>query len=185
MKPFFNFLGFKTENELINMQSDNDWQINGQDWNAGYVKPRNFNEPRPDPNTLWPWMQDLSKQESPRGVIEEQDPSGRPLNSPGAKADSGKLRPWLVLGQFSNALEEVSKVGTAGAKKYTENGWLTVENGKNRYMDAAMRHLLEIGKGNQLDDGPTGIYTKHIANAIWNLLAVLELEEREESSSKT
>jgi hypothetical protein len=110
----------------------------------------------------------------------ETDPSGLPLNSPGAKADAGKLRPWLVLGSFSKALEEVSKVGTVGAKKYTPNGWITVENGKERYMDAAMRHLLEIGKGNQYDDGPTGIYTKHIANAIWNLLAVLELEEREE-----
>lgn len=116
-------------------------------------------------------------------IIGEADPSGRPLNTPGAKADAGKQRPWLVLGEFSRALEEVTKVGTAGAKKYTPRGWVSVENGKERYMDAAMRHLLEVGKGNTLDDGPSGIYTKHLANAIWNLLAVLELEEREESTS--
>ena len=116
-------------------------------------------------------------------IIGEADPSGRPLNTPGAKADAGKQRPWLVLGEFSRALEEVTKVGTAGAQKYTPRGWVSVENGKERYMDAAMRHLLEVGNGNTLDDGPSGIYTKHLANAIWNLLAVLELEEREESTS--
>jgi Domain of unknown function (DUF5664) len=168
MKKLFNFLGFKTENELINMRADDDgWK----------------------PENTWPFPTG-EKPVGPSNVVFsnaskplEVDPRGLPLNSPGAKADAGKLRPWLVLGEFSNALEEVSKVGTAGAKKYTPNGWITVENGKERYMDAAMRHLLEIGKGNKYDDGPTGIYTKHISNAIWNLLAVLELEEREESTS--
>ena len=109
-----------------------------------------------------------------------------PLNQPGAKADAGKLRPWLVLGEFSNALEEVTKVGTAGAKKYTPKGWVTVPDAENRYMDAFGRHMLELGKGNKMDDGPTGVYTHHIANMIWNLLAVLELQLRnEKSTSKT
>ena len=38
---------------------------------------------------------------------------------PGAKLDKDKPRPGLVLGGFAKALIEVSKVGTAGAKKYT------------------------------------------------------------------
>lgn len=114
----------------------------------------------------------------------EKDPRGVALNTLGAKADSGKLRPWLVLGAFAHALEEVTKVGTAGALKYTDNGWISVPNGSERYMDAAMRHLLKVMQGEEMDNGPGGIYTKHIANAIWNLLAVLELEEREESISK-
>lgn len=113
----------------------------------------------------------------------ETDPSGRPLNTPGAKADAGKLRPWLVLGSFSNALEEVSKVGTAGAKKYTPNGWKTVENAEDRYMDAFGRHLLKYGKGEEIDDGPNGTYTHHIANMIWNLCAVLELKLNGKSTS--
>jgi Domain of unknown function (DUF5664) len=114
-------------------------------------------------------------------VQAEKDPDGKNLNSPGAKADCGKLRPWLVLGDFSHALEEVVKVGTAGARKYTDHGWLSVENAEDRYMEAYARHMIELGKGKVYDDGPTGTYTKHLANAIWNLLAVLELQERNES----
>jgi hypothetical protein len=110
----------------------------------------------------------------------ETDPNGKSLNEAGSKADAGKLRPWLVLGDFSNALEEVAKVGTTGAKKYTAHGWLTVPDGKDRYMDAFGRHMLQLGSGKVYDDGPNGIYTKHLAQMIWNLLAVLELEQREE-----
>lgn len=115
----------------------------------------------------------------------EKDPRGVPLNTPGAKADAGKLRPWLILGSFSRALEEVSKVGTAGAKKYTPKGWLTVPNAEDRYMDAFARHMLELGKGNEMDDGPSGTQTHHIANMIWNLCAVLELKLSEKSANKT
>lgn len=113
----------------------------------------------------------------------EQDPSGKPLNTPGAKADSGKLRPWLVLGSFSKALSEVTAVGTAGAKKYTEHGWKTVPNGHDRYLDAAIRHILEYARGKEIDDGPNGVFTHHLANAAWNILAVLELKLNEKSTS--
>jgi hypothetical protein len=160
MKRFFNFLGFKTENEIINDMFNEDkdtWVFPTSSYKPGKI-------------TI-----------VPKGV--EIDPSGRPLNSPGAKADAGKLRPWLVLGQFSHALEEVTKVGTAGAKKYTPNGWLTVPEAEERYMDAFARHMLEVGKGNKMDDGPSGVGTMHLANMVWNLLAVLELQLRNEKSS--
>lgn len=110
----------------------------------------------------------------------EKDPSGKDLNSPGAKADLGKLRPWLVLGAFSRALEEVTRIGTFGAKKYTDNGWLQVDDAENRYMEAAIRHLLEYGKGNMIDDGPGGTNCKHLGQVAWNILAVLELQARNE-----
>jgi len=116
-------------------------------------------------------------------IIGEADPSGVALNTPGAKADAGKLRPWLVLGGFARALKEVTKVGTLGAAKYTDNGWITVPNGKERYMDAAMRHILAAASGEKYDNGTGGIGTKHLANACWCILATLELEEREESTS--
>lgn len=106
----------------------------------------------------------------------ETDPSGVALNTPGAKADSGKLRPWLVLGGFAKGLEEVTKVGTLGAAKYTDNGWKTVPEGRERYMEAAMRHILAAAQGEEYDNGPGGIGTKHLANAAWCLLAVLSLE---------
>lgn len=112
------------------------------------------------------------------GIKVETDPNGKNLNTPGAKADAGKQRSWLVLGNFSSALSAVADVGTFGANKYTANGWVDVPNAQERYMDAAMRHLLKYGSGHALDNGPGGTNCPHIACVIWNLLAVLELEKR-------
>lgn len=113
----------------------------------------------------------------------EADPNGMPLNSPGAKADSGKIKPWLCISGFSRALEEVSKVTTVGAEKYTPNGWSTVENGSERYMEAFARHMMKLGQGEIFDNGPGGIGTYHKAQMIWNLLASLELELRRNGPS--
>lgn len=113
----------------------------------------------------------------------EADPTGGSLNEPGKKADAGKLLPWLFLAGFANALEETAKVTTLGAKKYTPNGWASVENGPERYMEAAMRHLIYLGQGEKFDCGPGGIGTLHKAQIIWNLLASLELELREEKKT--
>lgn len=111
--------------------------------------------------------------------ITETDPNGLSLNSPGAKADAGKNRVWLFMSGFSNALEEVSKVTTIGANKYTPNGWVDVPNGIARYMDAFGRHMLKLGAGNVMDDDVNGTGCYHKAQMIWNLLASLELELRE------
>ncbi len=110
----------------------------------------------------------------------ETDPNGKSPHEAGSKVDAGKLRPWLVLGDFSRALELVTEVGTLGANKYTDHGWLSVENGEERYMEAFYRHMIKLGQGQVYDNGPNGIGTKHLAQMIWNLLAVLELEERNE-----
>jgi len=99
---------------------------------------------------------------------------------PGAKLDQGKPRIGLVLKDFSRALDAVSWVGTFGAVKYTEHGWLQVPNGQERYLDALLRHLLtheEIDRESNL---------LHAAHAAWNALAVLELalREREEAENR-
>lgn len=109
----------------------------------------------------------------------EKDPNGLDLNSPGAKADAGKIQPWLMVSGFSRALEEVAKVTTVGAIKYTPNGWVDVPDGSQRYMQAFGRHLLALGKGETHDTGPNGTGCMHKAQMIWNLLASLELELRE------
>jgi hypothetical protein len=111
----------------------------------------------------------------------EKDPRGLAMNQPGAKADSGKVRAWLCLSGFSNALEQVAKVTTIGANKYTANGWVDVESASERYMDAFGRHMFSLGRGEIYDNGVGATGTKHLAQMIWNLLAVLELEERERS----
>ena len=106
----------------------------------------------------------------------ESDPNGLPPHAPGAKLDAGKPRAALVLGHFPRALQAVVDVGTYGAAKYTPNGWRDVQDGEDRYLDAALRHLLEMFAGESADP-ETGI--AHLAHATWNLLAVAELRAKE------
>lgn len=108
----------------------------------------------------------------------EKDPAGKQPNEPGAKLDNGKTKVWLCVAGFSRALEEVAKVTTIGAQKYTPNGWAFVSDGKDRYMEAFARHMLDLGSGKEIDDGPGGTGCMHKAQMIWNLLASLELELR-------
>lgn len=136
--------------------------------------------PVPTDNTLSPSDDVLAKDSFPNLVFTgEKDPNGKDLNSPGAKADAGKTRGWLCLAGFSRALEEVAKVTTVGANKYTPNGWVDVPDGPARYMDAFVRHTLALGQGEVMDDGPSGTGCYHKASMIWNLLASFELELRE------
>ena len=104
----------------------------------------------------------------------ECDPSGLPLSAPGAKADAGKVLGGLLL-DFAHALELVAEVGTHGAGKYSRGGWIAVQDGQQRYLDAAMRHLLKLGKGEQ-NDADSGL--PHLAHIAWNFLAVLDLQQR-------
>lgn len=111
----------------------------------------------------------------------EKDPSGKSPHSPGAKLDDGKNRPGLVLRSFARALWAVSEVGTYGALKYTDNGWITVDNGIDRYDDARMRHWLKEAMGEECD--PDSELT-HAAHDAWNALARLDLLMREKEDSK-
>lgn len=90
----------------------------------------------------------------------------------GLKYDAGKLR-WDLLPE--EALEEIVKVFTKGAEKYGERNW---EKGitYNRLYAAARRHISAFIKGERYDE----IGTHHIANAIVNLIMILqfELEDR-------
>lgn len=105
----------------------------------------------------------------------ERDPHGLAPNAPGAKLDAGKVRLHLVLGSFARALHEVGRVGTYGAEKYSDNGWLSVPKGEERYTDAMLRHYVKEQCG-ELVDPDTGI--AHAAHAAWNALARLELAIR-------
>lgn len=100
----------------------------------------------------------------------ETDPNGLTPSTPGAKLDAGKARPGLVLGGFSRALTEVAKVGTFGARKYTENGWIQVPNAKDRYEDAMLRHYLALKSGEKIDPDTGCLHAAHLA---WNALAWL------------
>lgn len=109
--------------------------------------------------------------------MNERDPNGISPNTPGAKLDAGKNRVGLVLLGFSRALQEVSKVGTYGADKYTDDGWMSVPDGERRYTDAMLRHVLKEGAGERID-ADTGL--RHAAHAAWNALARLDLMLRDD-----
>lgn len=97
----------------------------------------------------------------------------------GVKLDEGKNRLGLVYGGFSRALWEVGRVGTFGARKYTDNGWQSVPNGENRYLDALLRHLFKTFRG-EVVDPESGLY--HLSHVAWNALAILELYIRRTST---
>lgn len=111
----------------------------------------------------------------------EADPNGKKPNEAGAKLDAGKNRLGLVLCGFARALQEVGKVGTYGANKYTDNGWMEVPDGERRYTDAMLRHLMREATGEELDPD-TGLH--HAAHAAWNALARLDLALRKTPNVK-
>ena len=102
------------------------------------------------------------------------DPTGVDQHAPGAKLDGGKMRPALVLGGFASAVDAMVKVGSDGARKYTDNGWKTVPNGKARYEDALLRHLLAHLRGELIDE-ESG--SPHISHCMWSAAAIYELSE--------
>lgn len=107
----------------------------------------------------------------------EKDPFGLGAHEPGAKLDAGKMRLGMVFRGFARALQGVGRVGTYGAHKYTDNGWLHVPNGEQRYLDALLRHLIADLSG-ETHDPESGL--PHLDHALWNLAAVCELRKRGE-----
>lgn len=86
----------------------------------------------------------------------------------GIKYDGGK--PDYSLLPF-NALEEVVKVLTYGAAKYSRDNWKLVEPHKERYVAAALRHLTAYAR-EEKSDPESGRH--HLAHAATCLLYIIE-----------
>jgi hypothetical protein len=103
---------------------------------------------------------------------ELNDDSGRL----GVKYDKDKpkwnLLPW-------DEVEDVVKVLTFGAKKYAPDNWKFVDDANNRYMDAAMRHLVAHQQGESRDYESN---ESHIAHAICCLLFMLWHDKNDDAS---
>lgn len=91
----------------------------------------------------------------------------------GVKYDGGKNRIGLMMQDFGLALIQVANCTTHGAVKYGPSNWLDVEDAEMRYLDAFGRHFMDHVCGIP-HDGDSGL--PHLAQAAWNLLALLELE---------
>lgn len=92
------------------------------------------------------------------------------LLTQGVKFDKDKPR-WDLLP--INITEEVVKVLTYGAKKYSDDNWLKVDNLDKRYYAAAMRHLCAYRQG-QENDPESGF--SHLAHAICCLMFMSEVK---------
>lgn len=142
----------------------------GATWDPAYQTHRcTAREPLVDDDGLLP-------QPDETGPPPPADPNSLDQHAPGAKLDAGKPLADLVLGDFARALEAVVDVGTFGANKYTERGWLSVPEGHRRYADARVRHYLRRRAGEDTDP-ESGLL--HLAHEAWNVLAELELALRE------
>lgn len=97
------------------------------------------------------------------------DPAGI-REATGTKHDQDKLKPSLLFNDFPHAIEEVLKVLKFGAEKYSEGNWLKVDNGVERYRNAAHRHMLAQ---EEIDD-ESGLM--HLAHEAASVLMLLELK---------
>jgi hypothetical protein len=95
----------------------------------------------------------------------------------GIKFDEEKTQ-WHLLPM--DVMEIVVRVLMHGAKKYAPDNWKYVEP-KERYYDAAMRHLTARHQGQQLDNGPGGSGLPHLACAICCLIFYLWKDTHENS----
>jgi hypothetical protein len=106
--------------------------------------------------------------------------------APGVKLDTGKVDTarWVVA-YFPDALDEVARVSEAGAVKYCEGGWRLVADGVRRYTAATYRHLRDVLKGEKFDADPAfaGKKIRHRAQVVWNGLAALQLELKDENNA--
>lgn len=121
-----------------------------------------------------------SRSYNPEDDIEEVDPDGKDPHTGGAKLDHGKIRPTLVFTSFARALWQVCEVGTYGANKYTDDGWIDVDNAYTRYTDAQLRHFLKQAIGEDCDKDSRLLHLSHEA---WNALCRLELYLREKDGN--
>ncbi len=88
----------------------------------------------------------------------------------GIKFDQEK--PQWTLVPFK-AFDHVVEVLTIGARKYAPDNWKKVPNARQRYIDAAFRHMSAYAGGEKLD-AETG--KNHLAHAVCCLLFLLAFD---------
>jgi hypothetical protein len=93
----------------------------------------------------------------------------------GVKLDNGKLLMSLIPVE---ALTGLAEVLTFGAQKYTPNGWQTVPNGEQRYMDALLRHYCSYRSG-EINDPESGL--SHLKHMLTNIAFLVWLEENKDT----
>jgi hypothetical protein len=97
---------------------------------------------------------------------------------PGLKYDTGKLR-WDLLPM--DCIEDVVKILTFGAEKYSPNNWKSVTPFNDRYYAALMRHVVAWRNGEEIDP-ESGL--SHLSHAMCNLVFLSWYEKNKINGSK-
>lgn len=92
----------------------------------------------------------------------------------GVKHDEDKPKFSLMK---PDALMEMVAVLTYGAKKYSPDNWKHLENARQRYFDAANRHLWQWYGGEERDP-ESGLH--HLAHAMSSLMFLIQMDMDEE-----
>ena len=84
---------------------------------------------------------------------------------------------------FPKSLQRVAQCSVLGHEKYKQydkdwQNFSRVPDAYNHYLNAAVRHLLEGDKINE-EDSTDAIKVNHLDQAAWNLMAAIEVKERE------
>jgi hypothetical protein len=95
------------------------------------------------------------------------------MENAGVKHDGEKVRMDLLNVSMPNAVLEVAKVLTFGAKKYDDDNWKKVPDARRRYSAALDRHMNALHRGEKVDP-ETGL--SHLAHAACCVLFMLEME---------
>ena len=103
------------------------------------------------------------------------------MSKEGIKYDSNKPRLAEMIISFREALTELCKVYEFGLNKYGKDNFRELENGKNRYLNALIRHM--VAEEDNPVDKESGI--SHSAHMAFNALAYLffDLKEGRENTN--
>jgi len=100
-----------------------------------------------------------------------------------ARYNSGKPELSYLL-DFPKAVVSLARVCEYGANKYARDNWKKGGKPDAEYVDAALRHLLKYWNGERVDKESGCL---HVAHAVWNMMALIELndEENEDADTRT
>jgi hypothetical protein len=103
----------------------------------------------------------------------------------GTKYDDGKPRLAEMVIDFKEPLLELCKVWEFGANKYSKSNWKLVDNGKDRYTNAMLRHLVQEDDC-LVDDESKLLHASHIAfNALARLYFIIQQNKIKEDGNAT
>lgn len=98
----------------------------------------------------------------------------------GIKYDNDKPRLGEMVCDFKLPMLELCKVWEFGANKYSKSNWKLVKDGKDRYTNALLRHLM-AEEDDMYDDESGYLHAAHIA---FNALARLYFIKQEQHKSE-